>query len=374
MLWADRDGNIGYRLIGKLPIRKGGTPDLPKPGWTGEFEWEGTVPVEELPFISNPAEGFIVTANNRVVPDDYPYHITSEWLDGYRARRIQDLLGERDRHSLDDFARIQTDFYSLPGVETVHRLSRLHPKTQRETRAIERLKSWDGWLDADTVAGTIYQAFTLAFAHAVVAAAIGDPKLVERYLNKSDAGLLSVVSSPWRFQARMLELWEEGDRSWFVSADYPEGRSWDDVALEALSGALNGLELRFGRDQSRWRWGRVHGVEFSHPFGDANQLFHRIFSRRADAGGASETIVQNGYAPTEPFAGVWGPTYRMLADVGDPNRSRWQASTGQSGQPGSAHYDDLIGGWLEGRSNPAYLDERALRAAGDAKLLHLEPE
>jgi penicillin amidase len=118
----------------------------------------------------------------------------------------------------------------------------------------------------------------------------------------------------------------------------------------------------------------VHGVDFSHPFGEGNDVFRRIFCRSVEAGGASETVVQNGYAATEPFRGIWGPVYRMLADVGEPNRSRWQASTGQSGQPGSPHYDDLISGWLSGRSNPAYLDERELRAAGHARHLRLEPD
>ena len=102
-------------------------PDLPKPGWTGEFEWDGTIPYDELPRVVNPPEGFIVTANNRIVGDDYPHHITSEWMTGYRARRIEEMLGERERHSLEDFERMQHDFFSFPGVETVHRLSRLHP-------------------------------------------------------------------------------------------------------------------------------------------------------------------------------------------------------------------------------------------------------
>jgi penicillin amidase len=374
MLWADAGGNIGYKLIGRVPIRKGASPDVPKPGWTGEFEWDGTVPYDDLPALVNPEQGFIVTANNRIVGDDYPHHITSEWLDGYRARRIEDLLEERERHSLDDFARFQTDLFSFPGIETVHRLSRLHPASQRETRAIEWLKSWDGKLGADTVAGTIYQAFTLTFAEAVVGAAIRDRTLVERYLNKSEMGLIAVVSSPWRFHARLLELWDEGDPSWFATGTRPQGRAWDEVALESLSLALDGLEKRFGRDPDRWRWGHVHGVEFSHPFGRANALFRLIFNREVEAGGGSETVTQNGYAPTQPFKGIWGPVYRMLADVGDPTRSRWQLSTGQSGQPGSKHYDDRIPGWLHGQTNPAYLEDRQIRAAGRAKQLRLEPD
>ncbi len=368
LLWADRDGNIGYQLAGKVPLRKGNVPDLPKPGWSGEFEWDGTIPYDELPRVVNPPQGFIVTANNRIVGDDYPHHITSEWMTGYRARRIEERLGERERHSLADFQRMQHDFFSFPGVETVHRLSRLHPAGQREVRAIERLKSWDGNLDPDTVAGTIFHAFTVVFADAVVHAAVQDDGLVEHWLNKSSVALFEVVSSPWRFQERLLTLWDEGDPTWFG------GRSWDEVALESLGRALDGLEERFGRDPGKWRWGRVHSVEFTHPFGQANPLFRRIFNRRVEAGGASETVTQNGYLPTAPFKGVWGPVYRMLADLGDPARSRWQLTTGQSGHPGSPHYDDMIEGWRTGQTNPVYLEEHEVRAAGGAKRLRIDPD
>jgi penicillin amidase len=374
MLYADSEGNIGYQLAGQVPIRRGGCPDLPRPGWTGEFEWEGTIPYDELPRIANPPEGFIVTANNRIVGDDYPHHITSEWMTGYRAQRIEEMLAERERHSLRDFERMQHDFYSFPGVETVHRLSRLHPRSQRGVRAIERLKSWDGHLDARTIAGTIYHAFTVVFAQTVVRAAVQDEKLVERYLNKSGVELFAVVSSPWRFQARMLELWDESDPAWFASPERPQGRPWDEVALEALEDALDGLEERFGSDPEHWRWGRVHGVEFAHPFGEANPLFRRIFNRFVETGGASETVTQTGYLATAPFKGVWGPVYRMLADLGEPSRSRWQLTTGQSGHPGSSHYDDLLEGWRDGRTNPVYADEHELRAAGGARQLRLDPD
>jgi penicillin amidase len=166
LVWADRHGSIGYKMMGRIPRRRGDCPDLPKPGWTEEFEWEGWVTYEELPELVDPDEGYIVTANNRVVDDSYPHHITSDWLDGYRARRVEQLLGEREEHDLDSFQRMQTDLYSIPGDQVVHRLARLEPGSQREIRAIERLKSWDRRLEPGTVAGTIYEAFLLRLATA----------------------------------------------------------------------------------------------------------------------------------------------------------------------------------------------------------------
>jgi penicillin amidase len=345
LIWADRHGSIGYKLIGRLPLRRGGVPDLPKPGWTGEFEWEGTVPYDELPAAVDPASGFLVTANNRIVGDEYPHHITSEWLDGFRAKRIEQLLGQSEEHDLDGFEAMQTDVLSLPGIEAARRLGRLTPRGQRELSAIERLRSWDGRLDADTIAGTIYQAFLLRLAREVARAAIGDRDLCERWLDRADNGFMPHVTSPWRWHSHLMGLWEEGDEALI-------GRPWDDLVLEALSGALDDLEERFGADPEGWRWGHVHEMEFPHPLGEANPLLRRLLNRRVRAGGAQETVSQIAYDPNDPYKAVWAPSWRMVADPTDPDRSRWQMFTGQSGHPASPHYDDLQADWLEGRTQP----------------------
>ena len=351
LVWADSSGDIGYKLVGKLPRREGGCPDLPKPGWTGEYEWDGYVPWDELPSMENPPGGVIVTANNRIAPDDYPHHITSEYLDGYRAARIEQLLAEREKHSLDDFARMQMDVFSIPGEQTAYRLARLKPSRQRDVRAIERLRSWDHRLDPDTVAGTIFQAFTVHFARHVSEAVIGEGESAERWRSKSLLGFTPMTSSPWRFQARLLELWDEADSALIG------GRDWNELALAALSDALDELEARFGGDPGGWRWGRVHGLAFPHTLGEGDTLpskgIGRLFSRRVPAGGGQETVNANGFVPHGgDYTGRWAASYRLLCDTADPDRSRWQHFTGQSGQPGSPHYDDLLDGWLHGRTNP----------------------
>jgi penicillin G amidase len=345
LIWADRHGSIGYKLIGRLPIRRGGCPDLPKPGWSGEYEWEGTVPYDELPELTDPESGFLVTANNRIVGDGYPHHITSDWLDGYRARRIEDLLRASDEHDLDGFEAMQSDVHSIPGIETAHRLARLMPPGQREVRAIERLRSWDGSMAPSSVAATIYQAFTLRLAREFSRAAIGDRDLSERYLDRADNGFTAHVTSPWRWQSHLLALWAEGDSELI-------GRSWDSLALDALRAALDDLEGRFGADPEAWTWGRAHEMEFPHPLGGANPLLRRLLNRRLPTGGAQETVSQIAYDPNHPFQAVWAPSWRMVADPGDPDGARWQMFTGQSGHPASPHYDDLQTDWLEGRTQP----------------------
>ncbi|HEX6116865.1 MAG TPA: penicillin acylase family protein [Solirubrobacterales bacterium] len=359
LLWADRHGGIGYKLIGRIPVRPGGCPDLPKPGWTGEYEWDGYVPYDELPETRDPDRGFLVTANNRIEPEDYPHHISSEYLDGYRARRIEWLITDREEHDAAGFARMQVDDLSLPGLEVAHRLARLRARDQREVSAIERLRSWDGRMSRDSVAASIYQAFTIQLAREFARAAIGDRDLAERWLDRSSTGFTNHVTSPWRWQSRLMDLWEEGD---------PElvGRSWDELALDSLRSALDYLADRFGADPDRWRWGRVHRMTFPHPLGEANPLFDRIFNRRLETGGAQETVSQIAFDPNDPFSAVWAPSWRMVIDMADPEAARWQAFTGQSGHPGSPHYDDLQPRWMSGETQP-------MAGEGPWDVLTLEP-
>jgi penicillin G amidase len=341
LVWADRDGHIGYKLMGRIPKRPGGCPDLPKPGWTSEFEWDGDVPYEDLPELTDPEAGYIVTANNRIVDDSYPHHISSDYLDGYRASRIETLIEATPEHDLDGFQRMQTDLYSIPGDEVVHRLARLSPTGQRETRAIETLKSWDRRLSPDSIAASIYQAFLLRLAREFTRAVIGDRDLAERYLDRATNGFTTHVTSPWRWHAHLLAMWEEGD-------DELIGRDWDTLALDALRGGLDDLGTRFGPDPEGWRWGKVHELSFPHALGAANPAFEWIFNRTVQTGGGQETVAQIAYDPNDPYAAIWAPSWRMVADPRRPEDSRWQDFTGQSGHAWSRHYDDLQPRWLAG--------------------------
>jgi penicillin amidase len=359
LVWADRSGSIGYKTMGRIPTRRGGCPDLPKPGWTGEYEWDGWVPYEELPELTDPEAGYVVTANNRIAPEDFPHHVSSDYLDGYRAQRISDLIEARDEHDLDGFAAMQMDQLSIPGVETAHRLARLAARDQRETAAIERLRSWDGRMSPDSIGATIYQAFTLRFAREVARAAIGDRDLAERWLDRADNGFIAHVTSPWRWQSHLLKLWEEGDGELI-------GRDWDELALDSLRGAMDELADRYGADPEGWRWGEVHALDFPHALGAANPLLAKVFNRTMHVGGAQETVSQVGWDPNDPFAAIWAPCWRVVADPAAPERSLWQQFTGQSGQAGSPHYDDLQDRWAAGAMQP-------MTGEGPWRLLVLEP-
>ena len=359
MVWADRHGSIGFKCVGRVPTRRGGSPDLPKPGWTSEYEWDGWIPYDELPELVDPEDGWLVTANNRITPDGYPHHISSDWFDGYRARRIEEVLAANTEHDLDTFQELQTDMRSIPGLETAHRLARLRPRDQRERAAIERLRSWDGLMRPESVAATIYQAFTLRLAREFARVAIRDRDLCGRWLDRADNGFMAHVSSPWRWQSHLLKLWKEADPDLI-------GGEWDDFALDALRAAIDGLTDRFGPDPADWRWGRVHALDFPHAVGAANPLLAKIFNRRIEVGGGQETVCQVGWDPNDPFKAIWAPAWRMVADPVDPDRSRWQAFTGESGHVASPHYDDLQPRWARGEMQP-------MAGEGPWRTLVLEP-
>jgi penicillin amidase len=345
LVWADRHGSIGYKTVGRIPVRPGRCPDLPRPGWTAEHDWDGWVPYDELPEARDPESGFLVTANNRIAPEGYPHHISTDYLDGYRAERIEELIAATPEHDLESFEVIQTDMLSVPGLETARRLARLRPRDQRERAAIERLRSWDGRMSPGSIAATIYQAFTLRLGREVTRAAIEDRDLSERWLDRADNGFIAHVTSPWRWQSHLLALWEEADEGLI-------GRPWDELSLDALRGALDDLESRLGPNPDHWHWGKVHPLVFGHALGGASPLAARIFNRRLEVGGGQETVAQVGWDPNDPFTAIWAPCWRMVADPIRPERSRWQAFTGQSGHVASAHYDDLQVDWLDGRTQP----------------------
>ena len=144
---------------------------------------------------------------------------------------------------------MQTDMLSIPGLEAARRLGApAGPPASASRAAIERLRSWDGRLDPDSIAGTIYQAFLLRLAREVARAAIGDRDLCERWLDRADNGFMTHVTSPWRWHSHLMALWEQGDEELI-------GRPWEELVLEALGGALDDLSDRFGTDPEGWRWG-----------------------------------------------------------------------------------------------------------------------
>lgn len=382
-VYADRAGNIGYSMPGRIPIRAQGIGAVPAPGWTGEYEWVGWIPHEDLPHAFNPAQHYFVTANNQVVGKEYPHFLTAETQNGFRARRIVDLLTEKDKLTADDFARIQVDMYCAPARPFCELLTALSPALLDHPalgdvrdlagRALDLVKGWDYRLSAGSAAGGVYKAVQYFAMRRVFEPWLGD--LTEHYMGKGFHPVLSTTMiagldyTPLVVQRILIN----DESQWFQDGQGQAVTRVDILAL-ALKDAVTHLRRAVGEDVTQWQWGRVHPASFNHPLG-AQKPLDKIFSRGPyPYGGDASTVWQSGYVPHWPIQadGSFSVSWRQIMDLGDWDASRAILTTGQSGHPASRHYDDMIPLWLAGEYHPLLWTRDKIEAQAEARL-RLEP-
>ena len=224
-LFADVHGDIGYLTRGKVPVRSAANAWLPVPGWTGEHEWRGAIPFEEMPRSRNPDTGYIVTANNRIVGEEYPYYLALDYAPEYRARRILERLEDIASATVADMSSVHAERVSIPGRVVTRGCS---PARTRWTRRLQgageagRLGRFDG---ADAVAPAIYSAFRLSLDAAVLRHLVGD--LVEEMLSAAGRGAPGPPAHPGRV------VGDEGRRG--DTSPLPDGEDWRSLAARALS-------------------------------------------------------------------------------------------------------------------------------------------
>jgi penicillin G amidase len=367
MVYADTAGNIGYYMPGRIPIRAKGIGLTPAPGWSGEYEWTGWIPHEELPQAFNPAQHYIATANNQVAGQEYPHFLTSATMNGNRARRIVELLTEKEKLSGDDFARIQVDLYCAPAKTFCALLAAVRPTDGYTREALVRLATWDFQLRADSVAGALFELTQHFSMKRVFGPWLGE--LTEHFLGVGFHPLLSAFS-PYhdRSFVTLQRILIANESDWFKdAAGQPLTR--EQILAAALDDAIAYLRGAIGQDLNKWEWGRIHQAGFSHTLG-ARKPLDRIFNRGPyPYGGDPNTVWQGAFIPKLPFSTSGGSaSWRQIIDVGDWDASRVVHTTGQSGQPASKHYDDMIPLWLNGEYHPMLWAREKVLANAEATL------
>ncbi|MDR5682697.1 MAG: penicillin acylase family protein [Armatimonadota bacterium] len=348
-VYADVDGNIGYQLPGWIPIRARGDGTVPVPGWTGEYEWTGWIPYEELPSVFNPPRGWIATANNRIAPDGYRYLLGTEWAEGLRARRIADVLEARAQHAMSDLQALQNDNLSLPALRIAPVLAAL-PTADESVRAAQQdLRRWDGVLMADSRAAAIYQAFLVRAVERVFKPVLGQD-VWDRYARRHFV------------MGALLGLWERPDDPWWG----PGGR--DRTAEEVLREAVADLTSRLGPDRTKWTWGALHQVRFNHTLGEVPVLGRLLNLRPMPSPGDGWTVNQAAYSLLRPFDQTVVASMRMILDVGEWDRSVGIHTTGQSGLPFHPHRGDFAPLWVRGDYHPMPWTAQVVRAQAAATL------
>lgn len=318
-VYADTDGHIGYQAAGQIPIRKEGDGSLPYEGATNAGDWVGYIPFSDLPRLYDPSSGVIVTANNRVVGTSYPYNITHNWAEPYRARRIHDLLVSKPKLTMDHFRAIQGDTYSMAGAilaKEVIKAAKSHGDAPEWREVLKIFESWDAMANAESRAMPFVAMMRRAIRRRLLIEAVGSARANEYIWGNSDTFL------DWILLKR--------PPSWLPK----EFDSYDSLLLTSYKDAREELKRRLGEDESGWTWGRFAQARFTHALASLP-----LFGQRY----VLEPVPQNGaYEAVNVGARV---SMRLVVDTSDWDKTLQGIALGQSGDPSSSHWKDQLESW-----------------------------
>ena len=336
-VFGDVDGEVAYLTRGKVPVRSMANAWLPVPGWTGDHEWEGFIPFEEMPRIRNPKNGFIVTANNKQVDDDYPYYISVQYATEHRARRIYDRLKEMPNATVEDMGDVHAERVSIPGLAYRKLLAEVEPADELSTEARNIILQWDGKMDADAVGPALYSAFRYHLDDTILRHLLGP--LADYALNVGGRGAPHHVSL---LKAQLVRMAEADDASWL-----PSGATWKSLMAEALGSAVEYLTDRIGNNVSEWTWGRIHQTNRPHWLSNAYSWAAELEGPTMPLGGDGDTPLAASYSHADPFGISGSSVARYIYDLSDWDNSRWIVPFGASGHPASPHFADQSSIWAD---------------------------
>ena len=371
-VYADVEGNIGYQTPGRIPIRAADHSGLvPVPGWTDEFEWQGFIPYDSLPSIYNPERGYIVTANQALVPPEYydqlaeelgegpNYVISQEWNYGYRAQRIVEMLEDKAPHTIASFQAIQGDNKLISAEELMPYLTDLQFDETELAQARDWLLEWDCQCNMDSPQAALYAQFWAS--------------LVDNLFNDQVGEEVQAKGDDMDMWATFL-LMQEPNNAWWddiTTNDVIETR--DDILARSFREGYANTVAALGENRDKWRWGDLHTATFvSNPLGLSGiGTIESVVNRGPFAvGGSTDTVNATSWdASSGSFALAGLPSMRMIIDLGDLTGSVTIHTTGQSGDPYSQHYDDMIDLWRNIEYYPMYWTQEQVEAAAVSRLI-----
>ncbi len=351
VVYADREGNIGYQATGRIPIRAAGNGLALVPGNDDTHEWIGYIPWDEMPSVFNPPEGILATANSRITPRGYKYFVANQWMSPHRTERIYRVLeakvAEGRKLTASDMLGLQTDVYSdfdlLLARELVRAVLNDTHASERAREAAEILKSWDGRVLPDSAAAGLISAVRRKISKLVL-----EPRLGEEYIYYRWFG----ATSFWE------NLVRQRPRQWLP----PDISGYDELYVAVVEQTV--ADPAIPPDLGEFTYGARFPLELNHPiFGPIPVLGNDAGPGRVPQRGNGNTVNQAG--------SNFGPSQRLTVDFGDLDRSTSNIVAGQSGQIFSAHYMDQFRLWLQGRTLPLPYSEPAVDVAKEHEMMLL---
>ncbi|MDI6844790.1 MAG: penicillin acylase family protein [Candidatus Saccharicenans sp.] len=342
-VYADVEGNIGYYLSGKIPVRKKETAVYPYPGWRDDATWTGYLSEEEKPNLFNPPSGFIVTANSNLYPENYPHYLGFDWISSDRKERIEELIRARDKHSVESMISIQNDVHSRRAERVKKVLSGIQLGDPAAEEARKILIQWDGQV-REGLAPAIFEVFwdelqRLTFEddfHSYY-------RQIADYFRVKEAGLERILDNP--------------DSRWFDIKGTIKIETRDELIEMALLRAQQFLKKKFGANREKWDWAVLHRLSYRHLLGQ--KWFLGFFNAGSYPMIGDGTTVRASFS-TAGFETAGGASCRLIIDFSDFDRSLSVITSGQSGHFLSRHYRDQISLYLNSLYHPRAFSEAAI--------------
>lgn len=350
MIWADREGNIGWQSVGIAPIRRNFSGMVPVPG-DGRYEWDGYLPIVEKPNVHNPQSGYFITANENVTPDSYDQWdaIGFQWADPFRGDRIEEVLGNGSL-TMEDMKRLQTDYLSLPARMLVPLILSQEVNSGIETEAKALLEGWDFRLESGSAAAAAYVAWENELRD----------NFYQYFPNPEVQPFIPAIQF-----SRILD--------WIFDSNSFIAPERDTYLVKAFGNAVNQLEGTQGSDPSRWKYGheQFKHVKIKHPLGDVvnEELREQLNTQLIPRGGNQYTPGATGSS----FNQAAGATFRIIVDVNDWDASVGMNSPGQSGDPQSPYYKNLYEKWAADDFFPVHFSKEKVEANAKERV-RLVPE
>lgn len=378
LVYADKQGNIGYQMPGKIPVRaENHTGQVPAEGWTDKFEWKGYVPYELLPRVYNPARKYIVACNQEVAPPAYFAMLGkklgpkvnadfgsryNKWIYGYRSERAYDLIGKLAPHTVETCQAIQGDNMSLPAKEILPALAGLRLKSHELTYSRDWLLKWDAVCGEESSEAVLFNYFIMKLMQNTFQTKLKDAARAD-----------GIDRELW---AITLLLAKPDDPWWDDPATPNKKETRDDVLVKSFEEACAAAKDAQGEDRAKWKWGKVHQAVFvGNPLGlsGIKPLENMVNRGPQPVSGTTESVNNNvWYAGKGDFRVGLIPSMRMIIDLGDFDKSVKINSTGASGHPQSHWYGDQIEPWAKVKYNPMLWSRGKVEAAARHKL-YLKP-
>ena len=361
---ADVHGNFGYLHAGKAPIRSEANGWCAVPGWTGEHDWTGMIPHEELPTVVNPECGYVVTCNQRVAGREFPYYVGLTFSPDYRARRVRSHLLElrQSTATVEHMSRIHAERTSLPARVFTKAMLAVTPRDDRSAAALSLLEQWDHAIDRDAVAPTIYACTRANVTKRVAKLVFGD--MADHLFRPTAGGKVHL----YEIETQIVTALEHGDAH--ISGQVMD---WENLLAEALEQAVAALAEMLGDEMSQWHWRRVHHTRTQHPLSVVcGKLSAHLDPPELAVHGDADTPLAGSYTLDAPFVATTASVNRYIHDPSDWNRSLWIAPLGASGHPASSHWVDQAEKWSNVQYIPQLWDWDQIAAEAETRQ-RLEP-